>query len=219
MNCGFAEINPFGGSTAGLKALSEADPDPFTQEEVQAILEAFRTHKFYSYYYLYVRFLFLTGCRPEDAVGVKWKHIRFATKDIDFREAVNTQLNLKTRGKIGQRFFPIGPELEELLLEQLPECVQPEEPVFKSKEGCQLNHANFTRRAWNGQKNRHGKFIPGVIRKLVEEGKVDHYREPYACRDTFISHCLLEKGIHPVQVGAWVGNSPEIIHRHYAGIV
>lgn len=219
VNCGLADANPFEGSTQGLKVHSEFKPDPFTQEEVQAILDAFQSHKLYSYYYPYVRFLFLTGCRPEDAVGLQWKHINFTSKEIDFREAVNTQLNIRKGPKVKPRRFPIGSELEQLLREHLPEGVGPEDPVFRSYRGGQLNHANFTRRAWNGQTNRHGKWIPGVVKQLVEAGAIDHYREPYACRDTFISHCILEKGIHPVQVAAWVGNSPEIIHRHYAGVV
>jgi hypothetical protein len=102
VNCGLADINPFEGITQGLKAYSNFQPDPFTQEEVQAILEAFQASKHYSYYYPYVRFLFLTGCRPEDAVGLRWKHVNLAEKQIDFREAVNTQFNIRKDSKTGK---------------------------------------------------------------------------------------------------------------------
>ncbi len=97
-----------------------------------------------------------------------------------------------------------------------PMEIHPEAPVFTSKNGQLLRHANFTRRAWNSYIPPSGKLTLGIVKQLAVEGKIDHYREPYACRDTFISHCL-ENGINPVQVAAWVGNSPEIIHRHYAG--
>ncbi|MEM9485517.1 MAG: hypothetical protein AAGA83_17720 [Cyanobacteria bacterium P01_F01_bin.116] len=44
------------------------------------------------------------------------------------------------------------------------------------------------------------------------------YRKPYQARHTFITHCLQE-GISVQQVAKWVGNSPEIIMKHYAGIL
>ncbi len=65
--------------------------------------------------------------------------------------------------------------------------------------GKQLSHANFTRRAWHGITNRHGKWIPGVVMRLAQAGQIYHYREPCAMRDTFIAHCL-EQGLSVVQV-------------------
>jgi integrase len=49
MECGLVDYNPFSGLAKQLKVRSESKPDPFTREEAQAILEAFRTHKRYSY--------------------------------------------------------------------------------------------------------------------------------------------------------------------------
>ncbi|MDX2271036.1 MAG: tyrosine-type recombinase/integrase [Cyanobacteriota bacterium] len=219
MNCGLIQKNPFVGMAKELKAHSDHKPDPFTANEVIAILGAFQADKRYHYYLPYVSFLFLTGARPEDAVGLKWKHINLLRGEIEFCEAVDTGFGIRKDTKThSSRCFPLNEELKTMLLQLKPEKWDPEMPVFKSREGCQLNHANFTRRAWYGYKNRHKTFVPGIVTRLAETGEIAHYREPYAMRDTFISHCL-EEGINPVQVAQWVGNSPEVIHRHYAGLV
>ncbi len=219
ISCGLLEKNPFADMARELKARSDDTPDPFTLDEVNAILSAFKSSSLYSYYYPYVKFLFLTGARPEDGVGLLWKHVNLARGEILFCEAVNTALNIRKGTKTHEvRTFPLNDELRALLEERRPRNCDPRSPVFLSKEGKQLRHGNFTRRAWNGYNYKPGKFIPGIVTQLTNTGEISHYREPYAMRDTFISHCL-EQGINPVQVGKWVGNSPEVIHRHYAGII
>jgi integrase len=45
---------------------------------------------------------------------------------------------------------------------------------------------------------------------------VSEYRRPYQCRHTFFTLCL-EADIDAKDVAKWVGNSPEVIYRHYAG--
>jgi len=58
--------------------------------------------------------------------------------------------------------------------------------------------------------------IDGIVTQLVKQGVVSEYRKPYQCRHTFITLCL-EADIDAKDVGRWVGNSPEIIYKHYAG--
>jgi integrase len=64
--------------------------------------------------------------------------------------------------------------------------------------------------------NLPSRVIEGIVSRLVREGKVERYRRPYQCRHTFISLCL-EGGVDAKDVARWVGNSPEVIYRHYAG--
>ncbi len=59
-------------------------------------------------------------------------------------------------------------------------------------------------------------FVSAKLTKLVKQGVVSEYRKPYQCRHTFITLCL-EADIDAKDVGRWVGNSPEIIYKHYAG--
>ncbi len=220
LDCGLVEQNPFSGLAKQLNVKTDHVADPFTQEEVRTILEAFQAHRSFSYYYPYVKFLFLTGCRPEDAVGLQWKHINWKAGLISFEEAVETSFKVRKDPKNHKaRVFPINAGVREVLESIRPTEVRPEDPVFRSKRGGQLNHPNFLRRAWHGEKNRRKTFVPGIVMRLAEEGKIDHYREPYACRDTFISHCLERKGLGFKQVADWVGNSSAVVHKHYAGVV
>jgi integrase len=63
--------------------------------------------------------------------------------------------------------------------------------------------------------NRHWKPI---VTALVKEGKIREYLPTYNTRHTFISLCL-DAGIGVAQIAEWVGNSPEIILKNYAGAV
>jgi integrase len=87
-------------------------------------------------------------------------------------------------------------------------------PIFP--EGKEIDDHNFLNRAWRGYKNRHGNQVEGIVTRLFKEGAVSEYRSQYNTRHTFITQCL-EAGITVVQVAKWVGNTPEIILKHYAG--
>jgi integrase len=50
----------------------------------------------------------------------------------------------------------------------------------------------------------------------VEDGKVEHYLPQYNTRHTAIT-LLLEAGLDAKDIARLVGNSPEIIYKHYAG--
>ena len=94
-----------------------------------------------------------------------------------------------------------------------PKNVNPEDIVFKSKKGSFIDTGKFHSHAWKGYKNRHGKLIPGIAIRLF--GK-ENYRCLYQARHTFITLCL-EAGMNVKDVSRIVGNSPEVIYRHYAG--
>ncbi len=68
---------------------------------------------------------------------------------------------------------------------------------------------------WHGCVNK-GKRYVGIVQQLVDEGKIAHYRPQYQTRHTFITLCL-DAGVEVKDVARWVGNSPEIIYKHYAG--
>ncbi|MHC5826952.1 MAG: site-specific integrase, partial [Nostoc sp.] len=55
-----------------------------------------------------------------------------------------------------------------------------------------------------------------VIQGLLEAGKIERYRCPYNTRHTFIT-LMLAEGLTVSTVAKLVGNSPEIILKHYAG--
>ena len=85
--------NPFAGMYLELakpKYKLEEQANPFTYQERDRIIEAFQTHNAgkkgisYSYYTNFVKFLFYTGCRPSEAVGLRWKHINDDCTKIAF---------------------------------------------------------------------------------------------------------------------------------------
>jgi len=193
--------NPF----ADLPAVKGGKPkkpiNPFTQSEKSAILLAFTRHPLWRFYTPFVKFLFHTGCRTSEAVGLCWKHIDKEVTTITFSEAVveGRRKDTKTHSI---RKFPINQSLKVLLEEIKPKNYNPNDPVFRSQTGVTIDAHNFLNRAWKG-----------ILDSLDME-----YRPQYNTRHTFITNCL-EKKIPVTQVAKWVGNSPKTIWTHYAGLV
>ncbi len=216
------ESNPFRGMAKDIQIpkseTTEYKINPFTPEERDAIIQAFEESKLYSYYAPLVKILFFTGCRPSEAIALQWKHIN--EKYITFEQAITISRKgfaikngLKTQS---QRRFPINNQLSEILASIKPENNNPGDFIFKSKKGGIVDFGDFLNHAWKGYKNHRGKQIDGIVTKLVKQGVVSEYRKPYQCRHTFITLCL-EADIDAKDIGKWVGNSPEVIYKHYAG--
>ena len=216
------ESNPFQGMAGEIRVpksnSDENDINPFTKDERDAIIKAFEESQLYSYYAPLVKCLFFTGCRPSEAIALQWKHV--SNKFITFEQAITISSNglalkdgLKTQAK---RRFPINSQLREILESIKPENCNPDEFILKSKKGGIIDFGDFLHHAWKGYKNRHGKQIDGIVTTLVKQGVVTEYRKPYQCRHTFITLCL-ESDIDAKDVARWVGNSPEVIYKHYAG--
>jgi integrase len=102
--------------------------------------------------------------------------------------------------------------LQTLLRSHQPESYDAESLVFPSKRGNVISSKTFLENAWKGRSDRED----GIVMRLAREGKIRRYRTQYNTRHTFITHCLEAGG---VQVARWVGNSPEIIMKHYAGTI
>jgi integrase len=193
--------NPF----ADLPAVKGGKPkkaiNPFSEIEELDIIATFSAHPFWNCYAPFVKFLFLTGCRTSEAVGLLWKHIDEKMTTITFSEAVVERQRKDTKTH-SIRKFPINQKLRSLLKEIKPKSHRPNSPVFLSPTGVTIDAHNFLNRAWKG---------------ILAEAEID-YRPQYNTRHTFITNCL-EKKIPVTQVAKWVGNSPKTIWTHYAGLV
>jgi integrase len=208
------DSNPFDGMASQIKSekASTTSRMSFTKEERDAIIQAFENNTYsskfapvpHSYYAPYVKFLFLTGARPEEAIALKWKHIK--NNRIVFCEAVATDLKIRKSTKTHEtRTFPINTQLQALLDEIQLEEVNSETLVFPARSGKEIDAHNFLNRVWKP-----------VVENLVKDKKVKQYLPQYNCRHTFIT-MTLEAGVTVIQVAKWAGNSPEIIMKHYAG--
>jgi integrase len=209
MKSGLITENPFLDMASEIKLPKnqrgeDNEISPFNREERDLIIEAFAKHPHYRYYTAYVQFCFFTGCRPSEAIGLQWKHIDFDNSVVKFRQAVvfgegyqpTVKDGLKTQEK---RDFPINNQLREILTAHKSEEAKPNDFVFSAKEGGFIRVNNFANVAW---------------RKVLESCGIE-YRKPYQTRHSFITLCL-DAHIEVKDVAKWVGNSPEIIYRHYA---
>jgi len=215
------EVNPFMGMTSEIKLprskrvnIGDREIEPFTATERDSIIVAFKTNRFchpftsrnhlHSNYAAYVQFLFYTGCRPSEAIGLQWKNIDFDKQIVIFREAVvqSPRGRIRKEGLKTQSFrrFKINGQLHQILEDTKPLSCNADSLVFPAAEGGFIVQDNFRKRVW----------------KKILQGLGLEYRVPYQTRHTFITLCL-DKGIDAKDIAQWVGNSPEIIYKHYAG--
>lgn len=190
---GYLSYNPYK-LIKGLPRIRKRDIDPFSKHERDRIIQAFDSHDCYGYYGSFVRFLFFTGCRPSEAIALRWEKVD--GNFILFNEAIVDGVHQDSTKTYSSRKFPINQQLRELI-GVIP---KQNEFVFRAKNGGIININNFNRRAWH---------------TVIDELGI-RFRSPYNCRHTFITECL-NANIPVATIANWVGNSPEVIYRHYAG--
>lgn len=192
------------------KRLKTQKPECFTLEEMKEIIVAFRTkcngkkkvanHQFYADF---VEFLFLTGCRPEDALALTWGDIK--SDKITFNKAYSNGV-LKGTKTDTARTFPVNKQLRELLENRKKKeraFFGDGHLVFPAFKGDYLDLGNFTTRHW--QK---------VVGNLVGERKVSKYLPLYNVRHTFIS-LMLRNGMDMQTVAYLCGTSVQMLQKHY----
>jgi integrase len=199
---GILPANSFEGLAAGLaKTKGEGrDIHPFTAEERDRVIAKLKGDR--NHYAPLVEFLFRTGCRPSEAIALQQKHITSEYRSIIFEQAITQgergmalKQGLKTQKR---REFPCNEPLREFLKNVVPK--HGSDYFFSSPEGKFVDLDNFTKRVWNPTLE-----ALGIVRRSL-----------YKTRHTFITACL-DAGVDPKDIAVWVGNSPEIIYRHYAG--
>lgn len=193
--------NPWIEALRQVKVPPKQRPHPFTSEERQRIIAAFRRNQHYSYYADYVEFLLSAGCRPSEACALKWKHITDDCALVWVGEAYS-------RGELGstktneQRFLRLTARLQDLLKSRRLPDAKPDGLVFPAAKGGYIDDHNFRNRAW---------------KSILKELGID-YRKPYTMRHTFTSGAL-EIGLSPAVVASLTGHTVETLYRHYAGNV
>ena len=168
----------------------------FTNEETQLILRAFYEDTFtpkhsafkHSHYARFVHFLFLTGCRISEAIGLQFSDIDWKAKQVHITKALARNKEGKTSGKsrvykepktvAGVRSIPLNQQLADLL-----KAVngKPSALVFPSYRGLAIDDHSFSQRIW----------------RRVIDGLGIEYRVPYAIRKTRITQ-LIESGEIPI---------------------
>lgn len=196
--------NPFDNLKADIPVRNgkrgREDIDPFSDEEMRQIIDAFSNHPSYSQYVRLVKFMFATGCRPNEALGLQWKHIN--SNRITFCQIINNkgevEPELKTTSK---RTITVSEQLLNSLIEGM--SIKPADFVFKSKTDSCLDWGNFVNRPW---------------RKILESLPHIRYRNPYQMRHTNIT-IRANRGEDTCVIARQVGSSPKMIVDHYLGDV
>lgn len=190
----------------------ESDARAFSVEEMNAIIEAFESSGYRQHLAPIIKFLFWTGCRTGEAIGFKWRDIKWDRGVIVFRRTYSQDLKIFKPTKTGViRYFPM-PKDGQLwnLLKSLPKK-EPDDVVFSSKTG-KIIDATRLARTWRGDPCTKS---PGVIPELITQGKVSQYLKPYATRHTFISHQVNIHKIPITTVAQWVGNGAMVSNNSY----
>lgn len=208
--------NPFEGIASDIRSKPKhyEDNDPFTSEERDAIIKAFEESPHHQHYASYVKFLFLTGCRTSEAIGLRWGDINLECTQIIFSSVISKNQRKGTKNN-RVRKFPCNFSLQSLLLSIRLASPESDQLVFTNPQGNPINPSTFIQNSWGGDRSK-GKT--GIVTKLVEQGLVERYRPQYNTRHTFITMCL-EQNISLPQIARWVGNSPATLLAHYSGVI
>jgi integrase len=176
------------------KKKSDTKPDPFNLDERNLIIEKSKIMG-YPYHQL-IYFLFMTGCRPSEALGLKWSDIK--KNQIRF-ERTWQQGRIDNRLKT-QKNRTIN--VSDSVLNKLDEIPKGNDYIFSVKRNLPIDWDRFSQKKW-----------PILFDDLPEIRK----RNPYCMRHTFIT-LMLKNNVPVADVAAHCGNSAEIIYKHYAGV-
>lgn len=187
--------------------------EPFTQEEIKQILDALINNKYcskyastkHSYYYPFMYFLFKTGVRNAEAIGLRVKHIDMTHKIIYVKEVMARTLKSTAGGNRirkstkneKERMLPLTEDLLHVLIPQINDKL-PDDLVFLSPTGKPLDDHNFQKR---------------IFKKILKELNIPE-RVLYAARHTFGSRCI-DSGVTPVMTAFLMGNNPETALKRY----
>jgi integrase len=190
--------NPWENLTGRFKAIQPKPIEPLTRDEVAKVLATFRA--VYPEYLDYVVFCFGTGCRPGEAVALKWSSVK--PDSVWIGESITGQFHNPTTKTGKNRTVLLSPKVA-AMLEQRREIWQPSpgELVFPNEDGTAINcHAHYVR--WQTVLKKAG--VPK--------------RKPYITRHTAISHAL-EAGANPVDVAAQTGHDLATLLSFYAHVI
>ena len=186
---------------------------PFSEIEIKSILNAFKNDEFtpksssfkHSHYYPFIYFIFKTGVRNAEAIGLRASSVDPKTKRIYIKEVLARSLKgtsslqrIRKETKNGkERVLPMNQDLLNIL-KPLLAGKKPDDLVFQSQRGLSIDDNNFQKR---------------IFKKVLKDLGIPE-RVLYACRHTFGSRCI-DSGITPIMTAFLMGNNPETALKNY----
>jgi integrase len=167
---------------------------PFSQEEAAKIIAGFE--KTYPAWAPFTKFLFLSGCRMSEAIGLCWKDIDFRRQEICICESLalviggNGHERERKGTKTGSvRVLKANAQLTELLEQIKPANAKANELIFKNPTHTNYVDSHNFRKRW--------------IKVLKHAGIP--YRRPHIIRHSFASHAI-DQGIPLTGVAYLLGH-------------
>ena len=186
---GLANMNPY--INLKKRKIGRIQVKPFKIDEMKNIIQGFG--EIQPAYKDFVTFLFLTGCRPSEAIGIQWKRVDFDRGEITICDSLPKTVSEGHKRKSTKTGSVTVLKINEGLRSVLSqiELGFPEDLVFKSslsKNGI-INLKNFWVH-WG---------------KVLTHTKIE-YRKPYTTRHTLASHAI-DQGLSLVEVAYILGHT------------
>lgn len=209
----------------------EDDTKYFSEEEMNIIIKYFYNKYGDTNRAHIIEFGFRTGLRTEELFALTWGDLYYKKENgedvmwINVNKAYATSIKkIKSTKTYESRRFRLSKKTQQLCERIKSETFKDTDLVFTIPSGGYFNSSNL-RDIWYGkettQRLKSGelvrRFYPGVVTKLVEEGKISKYLTPYQMRATFINHKLLAN-VNPALLSKWTGHDVKTMIKHYESL-
>lgn len=174
---------------------------PFSKSEIKIIIETFEASKNYSCYAPFIKFLFGTGCRIGEAIGVRWQDVDLQSGKITIAEQITSRQRKAAKAGSSREFY-LSSSVKELLAELRAIAPANQDLIFSTVTGKAIESHVFRERVWV---------------RILTAADIP-YRKPSNTRHTFCSHAL-EAGLNPVTVASITGHDPKVLFDRYAGLI
>jgi integrase len=188
-------IDPF--AVLRWKREEAPGPDPFTEDERDALLAYFWERK--RSYHAFVYTLFHTGMRTGEAVGLRWDDIDLRRGQVTIRRSRTYGEDNAPKTQQARRTITVQPEVVAVLRALQPIRVGEGAFVFVSPAGCALDGDRFVEKHWR----------PALRATSIRPRKL------YASRHSFIS-VALTRGAKAKWLAGYCGTSLEMLEKHYS---
>jgi integrase len=210
--------------------VKDQDKRAWNAEEVEIILDAWRTRNKKTPYYrgcdvkaMAVEFLFNTGMRHGEAYGLQWSAVSEDFSSVlihkSFSKAIKSLKGTKT-GK--NRKINLNLKAKRILQElknfytDMGMSTTPSSFVFMKENAKPYITTDFVI-DWTGASKSSASKITekiGIVPRLVIDGKLNNYIDMYSTRRTFVS-LQAQAGVDPKTVADYIGDNVETILKHY----